>query len=225
MPGGPLAHDIAALVQEICLRVGPEAARWLEGALAQADDRLERAHFVAAYAGAARRLRPPASAGQERSAEPGLVERARAALLEAALRALPADSHVALVRELYRRGDSDERRCVLRSLPRLAAPERFASLAIDACRSNVPAVFEAIACENPYPARHFPAQAFQQLVLKALFTGVPLERVQGLETRRSAELARMAADYASELRAAGRPVSRDVERLARGAPAAGTGGT
>ncbi len=201
-------------MREICRTLAPEAARWLEAAVEQARTRFERGGFLAAYAGAARRLGTP-------GADPGLVERARAALLEAALRGLSDDAHVPLVHELYRRGDNGERAAVLRSLERLPAPERFTAIAIEACRTHVPVVFESIACDNPYAARHFPAGAFQQLVLKALFVGVPLARVHGLETRRSAELARMAADYASELRAAGRAVSRDVEWLARGAPAEG----
>lgn len=213
-------HDIAWLVQEVRRCSGPESASWLERALEGARRGDARSRFLTSYAGAARRLRPAAAAG----ADPRLVERARCALLEAALEGLPEAAHVELVREVYRRGDNEERITVLRSLPELPAPQRFASIAIDACRSHVQIVFEAIACDNPYAARHFPAEAFQQLVLKVLFTGAPLSRVEGLEARRTAELTRMAADYASELRAAGRPVSRDVEHLASGAPAAETGG-
>ncbi|HSP79398.1 MAG TPA: EboA domain-containing protein, partial [Myxococcaceae bacterium] len=70
-----------------------------------------------------------------------------------------------------------------------------------------------IACENPYPASHFPEPAFNQLVLKAVFTGVPLARVVGLERRRNPELARMAADCASERRAAGRGIPTDLTLL------------
>jgi hypothetical protein len=74
-------------------------------------------------------------------------------------------------------------------------------------------VFEAIACENPYPAAHFPELNFNQMVLKALFTGVALERVIGLDGRVTPELARMANDYASERRAAGRSVPADIWRV------------
>jgi len=47
-------------------------------------------------------------------------------------------------------------------------------------------------------------------VLKALFIGVALSRIVGLDRRRGAELARMAAVYAAERRAAGRPVPSDI---------------
>ena len=56
---------------------------------------------------------------------------------------------------------------------------------MDAARSGVPPLFEAIACENPYPAAHFPALNFNHLVLQALVTGVALDRIVGLGARKS----------------------------------------
>lgn len=53
-------------------------------------------------------------------------------------------------------------------------------------------VFEAIACENRYPVRYFPEANFNQMVLKALFTGIRLNRVEGLSGRCGPELVRMA---------------------------------
>lgn len=113
----------------------------------------------------------------------------------------------------YRQGDNRERQAVLRALPFLPAPEPFLTLGVDACRTHVQPVFEAIACENPYPARQFPELNFNQMVLKALFTGVALERIVGLTPRITPDLMRMANDFASERRAAGRPVPPDIWRL------------
>jgi hypothetical protein len=112
--------------------------------------------------------------------------------------------------ELFRVGDNDERIALLRSLPLLPDGARFLALAIDACRINVVSIFEAIACDNPYPAAHYPDLNFNQLALKAVFLGLPLARILGLADRRTAELARMADDYASERRAAGRAVPADL---------------
>ncbi len=86
----------------------------------------------------------------------------------------------------------------------------FCSTIIDACRTNILPLFEAVACENPYPAQHFPERNFNQLVLKALFNGVALSRVVGLASRLNADLTRMAGDYADERRAAGRAVPADI---------------
>ncbi len=179
--------------------------------------------LLAAYAGASRRVGKGAlgldGADLERLHGAGvdwpLVERRdelwRVALLVAASSRADAER---LLADAYRGGDTDERRAVLRGLALCARPERFVALAADACRTSVLPIFEAIACENPYPARHLPALHFNQMVLKALFLDVPLARVIGLESRRSAELTRMAQDYARERRAAARPVAADLARLA-----------
>jgi len=120
----------------------------------------------------------------------------------------------ALVRDCFRGGDTDERCAVLRALPLLASPERFMALAADACRTSVRTIFEAIACENPFPARYLETLHFDQMVLKALFLEVSLARIIGLDGRRTPELTRMARDYLAERRAAGRAVSDDLTRLA-----------
>lgn len=142
-----------------------------------------------------------------------LVDIARASLLLAALEARPSADHVALVEELYRTGSQSEQESLLRALAALPSPERFRELAISACRTNSRDVFTAVAGDNPYPAEHFPELSFNQLVLKALFLGMPIRRIRGLEKRATSELARMASAYESERRAAGRPIGDDVEYL------------
>ena len=77
-------------------------------------------------------------------------------------------------------------------------------------------VFEAIACENPYPARWFPDSAFCQMVLKAIFVGTPIARIERVRERTTDELRRMARSFASERMAAGRPVPVDIYTLLEG---------
>jgi hypothetical protein len=199
----------------------PDAAAWLARELAAAG---EPARFAPAFAAAGRRLGRAAIDGGDAAAisaaglrwpVTGVDECGRAALVLAALAALPAERHVELVRDLVRRGEVRERQAVLRVLAALPEPARFVELAVDACRTNVETVFTAIACDNDYPARHFPAPAFDHMVLKALFLGVPLARVAGLASRTTAELVRMVDAYASERRAAGRPIPTDVELVRR----------
>jgi hypothetical protein len=135
----------------------------------------------------------------------------RATLLLA--RALAPGDHARLqaaVIECYERGDSSEQQSWLRSTALLPEPERLLPVVIDACRTNILPLFEAVACENPYPTRHFPEPNFNQMVLKALFNNVALSRIVGLPARRNPDLTRMAADYASERRAAGRSVPSDI---------------
>ena len=177
----------------------------------------------AAYAGAGRRLgmAPCVPSPEERAQLDAaglplpegwpLSAVGRAALLARICELLPPEEHVAAVVAQFRTGDNAEREAVLHALPLLPKAERFVDLASEACRTHVQSVFEAIACENPYPARFFPELNFNQLVLKAFFTGVSARRIEGLHERRTAELIRMAHAYASERRAAGRPVPADLD--------------
>jgi hypothetical protein len=110
----------------------------------------------------------------------------------------------------YEQGDMREQRSWLRGVGLLPDNQQFLPLAIDACRTSVVTLFEAIACENPYPAARFPDRNFNQVVLKAFFNGIAVERIVGLKSRLNPELARMASDYADERRAAGRTVPPDI---------------
>jgi hypothetical protein len=131
-------------------------------------------------------------------------------LLQGALASRLPEAHAALVNELFTTGDLRERQAVLRALPHLPAPERFAAVAVEAVRNNAVSVIEAIACDNAFPARHFPEEAFNQMVLKCLFCEVPISRVVDLSRRVTPELRRMVEAYAAERRAAGRPVPADA---------------
>lgn len=79
-------------------------------------------------------------------------------------------------------------------------------------RTNMRAVFEAIAHDNPYPASHFDENRWNHLVLKALFIDSTLAPIQGLDKRANAELATILCDYAHERWAAGRPVTIELWR-------------
>lgn len=189
--------------------------QWLEQAVGRAahgslDD------LLMAYTAASRRIGDsPLAAGADGPAGGPAFDRwtledaARALLLLTRAEGSPAtfkDDAMAC----YEMGDAREQQSWLRAVGVLPAPEQFLAVAVDACRSSISPVFEAVACENPYPSRHFPERNFNQMVLKALFSGVALSRVVGLEGRLNAELTRMATDYAAERRAAGRSVPVDI---------------
>ena len=202
-------------------RVSPAGLDWLARATSSAAEipgEGRRTALLNDFAAAPRRLGkgPVALSDEERMAllptpvpeRATLDELGRSALLAAA----PEGEQDDLAAECFRHGEIREKRAVLRALSLLPRPDRFCSLAIDACRSHVQPVFEAICCESRYPAAWFPDLAFRQMVLKALFMEVALDRVHGLRARIDPELVRMAQDYASERRAAGRPVPADIDR-------------
>jgi len=148
-----------------------------------------------------------------------LEDAARATFLLARADHANATDFEADARACYELGDAREQQSWLRAAGLLPAPERFLLLVIDACRTNILPVFEAVACGNPYPSRYFPEPNFNQVVMKALFNGVRLERIVGLQSRVNAELTRMAVDFAAERRAAGRTVPADISLAMSGAAA------
>lgn len=112
------------------------------------------------------------------------------------------------VDDLYRYGDADEKRSVLRALPQLDIGDAALPLVSDALRTND--VRLVAAALGDYGAEHLPSDAWRQGVLKCLFVEVPLSAVARLEQRTDAELARMVAAYCHERVAAGRSVPADV---------------
>lgn len=111
----------------------------------------------------------------------------------------------------FEEGDAREQQSWLKAIALWPEAKDFLPSAIDACRTNIVPVFEALACENPYPATHFPDRNFNQVVLKAMFNSIALSRIEGLASRLNGELSRMARDYAAERTAAGRTVPADID--------------
>jgi hypothetical protein len=139
-----------------------------------------------------------------------LDEWGRACLLLRAIECLTQEESTVLIRETYQRGDIYEKQALLHTLPVLPNPSQYLAIAVEACRSNVHTVFEAIACNNAYPFQYFPGPNFNQMVLKALFIGSSLRSIVGLQNRLNPELRQMVADFVSERRMAGRPLPEDI---------------
>jgi hypothetical protein len=142
-----------------------------------------------------------------------LTDYVRASLVASAFDALPRDQQPAFHLKLFEAGEIGEQVSLLRTLPLLPEPARFLETGLQACRTNARSVFEAVVCENPFVAAHFPPLNFNQAVLKAIFMEVSARRIEGLAARITPELQRMAAGYKSERLAAGRAVPVDIDYL------------
>jgi hypothetical protein len=214
-PGSFLADALGATL------AGPVA----EGLLAALPP-LESIAFRAAYASVPRRLGAAATEPFVTKAELCALTRphwtlgdaTRALLLLRAFERTPAQAQPRLLLRLYEGGELGEQESALRTLSLLPDPARFLETGVAGCRTNAKRVFEAVACDNPFPAAHFPELDYNQLVMKALFIEAPVARIEGLAARRTSELLRMARDYASERRAAGRPVPVDINVVLEGPP-------
>ncbi|HEX2256085.1 MAG TPA: EboA domain-containing protein [Afifellaceae bacterium] len=114
--------------------------------------------------------------------------------------------------EICRTADVAEAVAFYRGLPLYAGPKRLQWQAGEGLRTNMRAVFEAVAHRSPYPREQFDQDRWNQMVLKALFIGSRLHPIQGLDQRANAELAAILSDYAHERWAAGRDVSPELWR-------------
>jgi hypothetical protein len=148
------------------------------------------------------------------------IDQAARTLLVLSLPSDRADKYLLILNQVFAAADVRELVALYQALPLLASSERFCDLlaaalryrAAEGIRSNMTAVFNAVALNNPYPAEYLDNLAWNQMVLKALFVGSPLHLIQGIDERANPELARMLIDYAHERWAAGRDVSPELWR-------------
>jgi hypothetical protein len=114
--------------------------------------------------------------------------------------------------QLFATADVGELIAFYRGLPLYPEQPRYVERAAEGVRTNMKAVFAAVAHHNPYPAEQFSEHRWNQMVVKALFIGSTLHPIAGLERRWNPDLTRMLCDYAHERWAAGRTVSYELWR-------------
>jgi|SRR5215203_2305450 len=116
------------------------------------------------------------------------------------------------VESLCRTAEVNELIAYYRGIAIFPAPLLLRNRAREGIRSAMTPVFEAVAHRNPFPRTMFDQEAWNQMVLKALFIGSRLDPIQGLDQRANPDLASTLVDYAHERWAAGRPVSPELWR-------------
>ncbi|NEQ49518.1 MAG: EboA family metabolite traffic protein [Leptolyngbya sp. SIO3F4] len=141
------------------------------------------------------------------------LDQAGRALLLLSLPAEDSHNYHTTLEKLFSAGDVNEQIALYQSLPLLPHPELFVARAAEGLRTNMGAVFNAVALCNPFPGDYFEPLAWNQMILKAVFVGSPLHLIQQLDQRANADLARMLSDYAHERWAAGRDVTPELWRL------------
>lgn len=201
-----------------------EALGWLDGACVRiAEGAPERVFFVS-FSGALRRTGKDdlglssGDLGAARDARPGWdpsgwsCDQAARVAMVLALPSSDAEAWRGTLEKTFRSADLGETVALYQALPLMPHPEAVLSRAAEGVRSNIRAVFESIAHRNPYPAERFSGEAWNQMVLKALFIGSRLAPIQRLDERANPDLMSMLVDYAHERWAAGRPVSPELWR-------------
>lgn len=211
------------LVHWLSSRLSPAAFEWVEAQRAAVRDATKDADLYLAFTLAPRKvgktdLRLSAEElAAARSARPdwdpselSTDQAARLALLLST--GASAERFAHRLEQLCVTADVAELVLLYRGLPLYPEPERYRLRAAEGVRTNMKAVFEAVAHRNPYPSEQLPEDAWNQMVLKALFVGSTLHPIVGLDRRANPQLARMLSDYAHERWSAGRPVSHELWR-------------
>lgn len=102
--------------------------------------------------------------------------------------------------------DTTELETFLRYLTILPESESFKHAAVEALRTNISIIFDAITLNNRYPALYFNDQQWNQMYLKAAFMERDLALIQSVDERANADLTRIISDYAHERWAASRKI-------------------
>jgi len=105
--------------------------------------------------------------------------------------------------------DTAELVTFLKFLILLPNPADYKSTAVDALRTNITPVFDAISLNNPYPSIYFDDAQWNQMYLKAAFMQRDLSLIMDVDKKANKDLARIISDFAHERWAA----SRDVNPL------------
>ena len=117
------------------------------------------------------------------------------------------EKYSADIENLFTSAEMSELEALYSALPVLAYQQSWKKRCAEGIRSNIGQVLEAVICNNPYPSEQLDEAAWNQLVLKAIFTEKPVLEIIGLRERANKNLATSLSDYAHERWAAHREVN------------------
>ena len=121
-------------------------------------------------------------------------------------------NYITSIEGLFRSAEMNELVALYSALPVLAYPHDWKHRCTEGIRNNISNVLEAIMIDNPYPAENLDEAAWNQLVLKAIFTEKPIHKIIGIDARANQRLADTLSDYAHERWAAHRSVHPQLWR-------------
>ncbi len=213
-----LTNTAEGLHKIVALNVVREAQDWIDGKLQQIISSRSPKDLYLTYSLLAGKVKPAGPLNMP----PGLEEmgdyllKQQADILQVSriyllAKVLEADRGFFMpkVSNLVQVADTGELEAFLKYLILLPHPEDYKNVAVEALRTNIATVFDAIALNNPYPTRYFNDHQWNQMYLKAAFMQRDLGKIQDTDSRANRDLARIISDYAHERWAA----SRDVDPL------------
>jgi hypothetical protein len=190
--------------------LSPQAFQWLEGEGETIKKKNDVAKFNIAFVAMPRKSgKGPIVISDEESTQLSAIrcDRLARVWLLMMLPAEPKEKYISTIENLFLSAEMSELVALYSSLPVLAYPESWRKRCAEGIRSNIGQVLEAVICNNPYPSEYLDEIAWNQLVLKAIFTDKPILEIIGILDRANKTLAESLSDYAHERWAAHREVN------------------
>lgn len=116
------------------------------------------------------------------------------------------EEYVRFINDLFSYSEMNELEALYSSLSILKYPEDWVERCKEGVRSNIGLVQEAVIENNKYPFQYLDEAAWNQLILKAFFTGKNILNIYGLFERNNKALAESVIDYIYERDSANRNI-------------------
>ena len=117
-----------------------------------------------------------------------------------------------IFKKLKETSDTQETIALYKALSLYPFSDELNHSAEEGVRSNMKEVFESVSLNNFFPSEHFNENAWNQMILKALFIEAPLYKVQNFDLRKNETLSQMVIDYALERISASRSINPELWR-------------
>ncbi len=216
------------LIEILAGSASPDAMTWLKGKIAEQTGDFQKRPYYYAFSGVSRHFdkRGSLSPSNEQIANleqvlPGFTVDGwdQFRLARVILLLVLAEQEKAVFLDtlfaLLNTADLREQVAIYSAYSLLPHPEELVESAVDGLRSNIVDIFDSITLGNPFSAAHFSDDAWNQMVLKAIFITRPLYRIRGIETRDNEALTEAISDLAHERWAAGRAITPEAWRNCR----------
>ena len=203
----------------------PKALAWLQQTVDEQGKSFQQRPFYYAFSGVSRRFDKKATtdAGDGQltflsKKAPGFTVagwdefRLARVILLTVLAEQKKDIFLENLKALIGTADLREQVAIFSAFPLLPHPAALVEFATDGLRSNIIDIFDSISLNNPFASENFTDEAWNQMVLKAIFITRPLYRIVGHGERTNLALAEAISDLAHERWAAGRTITPEAWR-------------
>ncbi len=211
----PMRERILTLLGE---HADSEAVTWLQQTVSSLETTFEKRPFYYAFSGVSRHFDKAAVIPESADEVFGGWDEYRLARVSLLLTLAKEEEKIFAdaFHSVLNTADLREQIALFSALPWLPHAEHLSEATVDGLRTNIVDIFDSIALDNSFPAEHFSDEAWNQMVLKAIFITRPLHRIVGIEDRKNLLLAEAISDLAHERWSAGRSITPEAWRSCEG---------